>query len=190
MGGVGVPGYNISQKYKCFWVAPSRTGSRTVAQILTHYDFKFNGEPVFYYDSYNYSHITTNVNQYPHYEFICNARNPYARVYSHFQNYSNKFEFKTKSNFRKYVEMKMWKENNLHYPVLSKKPDYVLRLEHLKEDLMRVPFILDKLTERQLDLYLEHGKTLEPWEPHYDSDIKEIVYEEFKDHFYFFNYEK
>jgi len=55
---------------------------------------------------------------------------------------------------------------------------------------MKIPFILDKLTERQLDLYLEHGKTLEPWEPHYDDDIKEIVYEDFKDHFYFFNYEK
>lgn len=187
---LGIPGYNVSERYKFVWIAPSRTGSRTMAEILSYYDFKFNGKPVFLFNEHNYSHISPNPEQFQNYKIICSARNPYARLYSHFENYAVHFEEKSKSNFRKYVESKLWKENNLHYPILTEKPDYVIRLEHLKEDLVKIPFIFDKLTPRQLDLFLEHGKTLEPWENHYDDDIREIVYESFRNHFIFWNYEK
>ena len=84
----------------------------------------------------------------------------------------------------------MWKTNGLHHPVMSKEPDYLIRLEHLKEDLVDIPFIWDKLTEKQLDLYLEHGKNIEPWEDFYDQDIKENVYKTFENHFIFWKYEK
>jgi hypothetical protein len=187
---VGIPGYNVSEYYKSVWLAPSRTGSRSIAEILTYYDFKYNGKPVFLYNEHNYTHISPNLQDYQNYTIICSARNPYSRLLSHFQNYGHQFEIKNKINFRKYVENQMWMTNNLHHPVMDKEPDYVIRLEHLKEDLIKIPFISDKLTKKQLDLYLKHGKDIEAWEHFYDEDIKEIIYESFKNHFIFWNYEK
>ena len=188
--GVGVPGYNISEKYKSVWLAPSRTGSRCIAEILTHYDFKYEGKPVSIFGKENYTHISPNLEDYRNYKIICSARNPYSRLLSHFRHYVPQFEIKNKGNFRKYVENQMWKTNGLHHPVMNKEPDYLIRLEHLKEDLVDIPFIWDKLTEKQLDLYLEHGKNIEPWEDFYDQDIKENVYKTFENHFIFWKYEK
>lgn len=188
--GTSEPGYNISEKYKFVWVAPSRTGSRTVSEILTYYDFKFNGFPVFLYNGYRYTHISPNVEQFSDYKIICSARNPYSRVYSHFKNYGHHQPEKTKENFRNYVFGNEWVENNLLEPILKKRPDYIIRIEHIKEDLMKIPFIFDKLTHRQLDLLLLHDVVDETWRTYYDDEMKEKVYQSFRNHFDYWGYEK
>ena len=38
---------NISEKYKFEWIAPERTGSRKVAEVLSYYGFKRNNQPIF-----------------------------------------------------------------------------------------------------------------------------------------------
>ena len=40
--GTSKTNYNVSERYKTIWLAPERTGSRKVSEILTFYDFKQN----------------------------------------------------------------------------------------------------------------------------------------------------
>lgn len=183
--GSGLFGYNVSEKYKFLWIAPSRTGSRGVAEILSRYDFKYNGELIYSYNQENYCHFTSDLNLFQNYKIICSARNPYGRLLSHYKNYN-----KEQITFQQYVKEKRWMELKLEEPIISKKPDYLLRLEHLREDFKRLPFIFDRLNEKQLESYLQHGKELDAWEDYYDQDMKEIVYMSFKNHFIFWNYEK
>lgn len=188
--GSGLPGFNISEQYKCLWIAPSRTASRNTSKVLRHFGFEMNGKPVYFNNTYNYSHFIPDLNSFSDYKIICNARNPYSRVYSHFENYATKLREKNKENFRTYVETKGWEEVNLVQPILKKTLDYILRMEHIKEDLSKIPFISDKIHENQLDTYLSQEKKVSPWERFYDEDLKEIVYQTFKNHFIFWGYQK
>jgi hypothetical protein len=183
--GNGIDGFNLSEKYRFIWVAPSRTGSRGVAQILSHYGFKHNEESIYQGNQENYCHFTPDLSSVQNYKLICSARNPYGRLFSHYKNYN-----KEQVTFEQYVKNKLWFGFRLEEPILSKKPDYLLRLEHLKEDFTKIPFIFDRLTEKQLDTYLQHGKELDVWEQYYDQHMKEIVYRSFENHFIFWNYKK
>jgi hypothetical protein len=99
MGVVG-QNFNVSEKYKAIWLAPERTGSRKISEVLSFYDFKQNNKPIFYFGNYNFSHVTPSDGRYSDYKIISNARNPYYRVYSLFKNYYGESLEKNKDNFR------------------------------------------------------------------------------------------
>jgi hypothetical protein len=191
--GKSIEGYNVSEKYRSIWIAPERTGSRKVAEIFFFYDFKCDDKLVFQFGDYHFSHTTNNDNKFDDYLLICNLRNPYSKVLSLFKNFYDKESVKTKETFKRYLledlpsgQMKKMVLN----PILSRVPDHVIRLEYMREDLMKLPFILDVLTEKQVDLFTQHGKEIEEWESFYDQESKDIVYEYCKDQFIFGNYSK
>jgi hypothetical protein len=184
---------NVSDKYKFEWIAPERTGSRQVAEILSYYGFKNNGISTYYYGSYRYNHRTIPNEKYSDYKVICNARNPYGRVYSLFKNFYRKIDDKSQHGFKDYLIN--------HLPILpspimvtepksTKSYDYIIRLEYMKEDLMKLPFILDVLTESQIDIMISHGREIDNWEEFYDDEMKEIVYSYTSHHFKLWGYEK
>ena len=190
--GLGIEGNNVSEKYKFQWIAPERTGSRKVAEILNYYEFKCAGLPVHGHGLQHYTHIWTN-NVGPDYKTICNARNPYGRTYSLFKNFHTRIKDKSKNGFKEYVLYGLTKgdmSEMVSRPKISEPFDYVIRLEHMKDDLMRLPFILDVLTESQLEMLTSHGKEIENWEEFYDDDMKEIVYGYTESQFRFWGYEK
>lgn len=182
-------GSNISEKYKCEWVAPERTGSRKVAEILSYLGFKNNGHLVYYFNSYSYLHSGPN-EKYKDYILISNARNPYGRTYSVFKNFYPQFRDKNKENFKAFLLDNNIAKTMIINPVFYKKPDYIIRLEHISEDLMKLPFIFDVLTENQINLLSSHGKPIEDWEQFYDEETKEIVYDMVKHHFLNWGYER
>ena len=191
--GTSKANYNVSEKYKTIWLAPERTGSRKVSEILTFYDFKQNDTPVFNFGNYNFSHVMPTDGRYSDYKIICNTRNPYSRVYSLFKNFYDKFDFKNKGNFKKYLiedlpngQMTRMVVN----PILNRVPDHIIRLEYMTEDLLKLPFIYDVLNEKQIKLLAQHGKEIDEWEPFYDQESKDIVYEYCKDQFIFGGYSK
>jgi hypothetical protein len=170
---------NISEKYKCIWIAPERTGSRQVAEVLSYYGFKNNGSPIFTSGRYNYLHTTNKEECCPDYTVICNARNPYGRVYSLFKNFYEDISDKSINGFRQFLNKDVHQGQTLQM-VLNPKPnlvyDYVIRLEHIVDDLLKLPFILEGLTESQLRMICNHGKEIESWENFYDDEMKEIVF--------------
>jgi hypothetical protein len=207
---MGITGqnFNVSEKYKAIWLAPERTGSRKVSEVLAFYDFKQNDEPIFYFGNYNFSHVTPNDGRYSDYKIISNARNPYSRVYSLFKNYYRESLEKNKDNFKKYlteglvtgqmetptsaslVETLNNIKNMVINPILSRVPDHIIRLEYMTEDLMKIPFIYDVLNKKQIEMLSQHGKDIDEWECFYDQESKDIVYEKCKDHFIYWGYEK
>jgi hypothetical protein len=191
--GMGSRGNNISEKYNYQWIAPERTGSRKVSEILAYYDFKNNGNYVNGFGRYYYNHNIEPNEEGTNYKVICNARNPYGRTYSLFKNFFPMIEDKSKEGFRKYLIEELPRRNMMTMVVSPKwdKPfDYVIRLEHMKDDLMKIPFILDVLTESQIDMLTSHGKEIDNWEEFYDDEMKEIVYGYTEHHFKLWGYEK
>lgn len=185
-------GSNISEKYKCEWVAPERTGSRKVAEVLTYFGFTNDGRPIYTANNHFYLHEGPN-EFYKDYILICNARNPYARTYSIFKNLFPQELDKGKDSFKKFLFEKMEKDitqRMIVNPVFQRKPNFIIRLEHMAEDLLKLPFITDKLKDSQVNMLTMHGKPLEDWEQYYDSETKEFVYNLTKHHFYFWGYEK
>ena len=185
--------FNVSEKYKYIWWAPERTGSRKVAPILRYFGFIHNNKLIFNDISFSYTHNCLSTAQYGDYKLICNTRNPYSRVYSLFKNYYHKSMDKNIDSFRNYLKFELTKKDLLEIvlrPKLVRYPDYVIRLEYMREDLSKLPFIYDVLTDKQLDYLTEHGKEIDSWEEFYDQEMKDIVYNLLKDHFDFFGYEK
>ena len=184
---------NVSEKYKFEWIAPERTGSRQVAEILSYYGFKRNNQSIFTTNNYNHVHIVEFNELYSGYKVICNARNPYGRVHSIFKNLCPSIIDKSVAGFKKYLINDITKEQNLKI-VLSPDPnrsyDYIVRLEHLVDDLLKLPFIHDVLTESQLKMICTHGKEIENWEQYYDQEMKEIVYNLTEYQFKKWGYEK
>ena len=200
MMGLGVAGNNISEKYKFQWIAPERTGSRKVAEVLSYYDFKYMGNMTHNYGKHHYTHRTiTNENfwkgDYPssQYKTICNARNPYGRTYSLFKNFIPNIKDKSKEGFRDFLLNHVTKDemsSMVFEPKWDKPFDYIIRLEHMKEDLMKLPFILDVMSESQIEMMISHGKGIDDWSEFYDDDMKEIVYNLTEHHFKLWGYGK
>lgn len=198
--GLGVAGNNISEKYKFQWIAPERTGSRKVAEVLSYYDFKHLGDRIYNYGGHKYTHKTIanenlwkGINPSSQYKTICNARNPYGRTYSLFKNFYWEVRDKGKEGFREFLHNHLLKGRMMLMTVEPKwdKPfDYIIRLEHMKDDLMKLPFILDVLTESQVEMLSSHGKEIENWKEFYDDEMKEIVYNLTEHHFKLWGYEK
>jgi hypothetical protein len=186
-------GNNISKKYNYQWIAPERTGSRKVSEILVYYDFKCNNRAIYAVGNYNYNHDIEPNEEGTDYKVICNARNPYGRVYSLFKNFFHPIKDKSKEGFREYLTEylpKYYQMKMVVQPKWEKPFDYVIRLEHMKDDLMKLPFILDVLTESQIEMLVSHGVEIENWEEFYDDDMKEIVYKYTEHQFKLWGYEK
>jgi hypothetical protein len=181
---------NVSEKYHAVWIAPERTGSRTVAQILNYFGFRHNLGPIDLLGGIqNYSHHFSDPELFNDWLHICNARNPYARTYSVFK----MIDKQKGESFKDFILQRKFNHPSygmLTKPTFLKKPEYVLRLENLKEDFLKIPFVRNNLTETQLDYMCTHGKELTSWEIHYNDEMKEIVYEMTKHQFEAWGYEK
>jgi len=191
--GTMISNYNVSDKYNTIWIAPERTGSRKVSEILSFYGFKQNDGPVFNFGRYYYSHYMPTDGKYSDYNIICNARNPYSRVYSLFKNFYGKSKNKFKDDFKRYLTEDLPKGQMVTMvtnPILNRVPDHIIRLEYMTEDLLKIPFIYDVLSKKQIELLTQHGKEIDEWESFYDQESKDIVYEICKDHFFYWGYEK
>lgn len=185
-------GSNLSEKYKCEWVAPERTGSRKVAEILSYYGFTNNGSPLYRPNNHAHSHQGPN-EALKDYTLICNARNPYGRTYSIYKNFFSRMPENNDITFKVYLQnhVKISRTfRSVVNPTFDKLPDYIIRLENMFDDLLKLPFISDSLSKKQLEMLCHHEKPIEDWEQFYDEESKEIVYNLTKHHFDIWGYEK
>ena len=186
--------YNISVKYGYQWIAPERTGSRKVAEILSFFGFTNEGRPIHSANNYAYTHQVIFDEEVENYKLICNARNPYSKTLAVFRNLLRaNYKNATKDEFKNFLvqELKNGQAMGMvKNPILSKKIDYVIRLEHMSEDLRKIPFVLEKFSSKQLDMLCYHPKPIFDWEQFYDQEMKDIVYEYTSHLFEMWGYEK
>ena len=185
---------NISEKYKTIWIAPERTGTRKIAEIFAYYDFKSDGLPVFnHINTYSHNHRCYIDEKYKDYDVIVGLRNPYGKTYSIFRSLFNVRRSEEKGLFKKFLLEELPKGEKMYEvqnPILDKEPNYIIRMEHMEQDLLKIPFITDRLTHKQLSLMTQHGKEIDDFEVHYDQESKDMVYEYCKHLFILGGYEK
>jgi len=138
------PNMNINDDLKVIWWLPTRTASRSVAEILAYYKFYNAMLNVPLTQEHTHSiGVPPNASDYT---VICNIRNPYAKVLStwhlrHFKQDPKTGDLIIELPFDDYLRAltKNTEEHDiLRYP---RKPDLYVRVEHLVEDLRKVKFI-------------------------------------------------
>ena len=193
---------NVIKKYEFIWIAPERVGSRSAAQIFSFCGFMNGEKQIGVSSSMTHTHNSAIPEEFKDYRIICSARNPYSRTLSLFKNFTERGENGYHKSFRQYVldltcgkpEEKFINGDSTYNifvnPTLEKQPDYVIRLENFCEDMKKIPFIFNHLTEKQLEMLCEHGKEIDEWESHYDQEMKDLVYKHLKHQFNMWGYER
>ena len=190
---------NVNEKYGFVWIAPERSGTRSLVKIFTFCGFVCQGRPLNLGYGYHYTHNWEIPEKYKDYKIISSARNPYSRTLALYKNFVYGFEDIT---FREYIlgltcgkPEENFKDGNSKYytftnPLFEKQPEYIIKLENFYEDIKKLPFIFNHLTEQQLETMCEHGKEIEEWESHYDQEMKDLVYEHLKHQFDTWGYDR
>ena len=155
---------NINHEHKVIWWAPERCGTKALAHIFSRLGFKFYRNLESYQNgliSTYQSHDIKIPEELSEYEVIFSTRNPYDRVLSLYNNFTNVgknnlYSKDTREKFIKKYEIFL-KElfsltgtnkpilNNyiLKYSLDNKVPDKIIRLESIIEDLSKLKFVSD-----------------------------------------------
>ena len=181
---------NFSEKYNCIWLAPPRTGTRGLTRIFHFLGFQNVGNPNKKFDSMNYTHGYPTLNEFIGHDVIISVRNPYGRLYSLYENY-----FKTSATnyktFEKFIDDLDEAQLNMPtFKIFTFPVNFVVRLENQYEDLIKIPFVRENFTDKQLKLMTTHEKEIHDWTKEYSPKMKEKVYYFFKYQFDAFGYKK
>lgn len=190
---------HFSEKYKCYWFTPQRTGTRSTKELLRVLGFQTMDH-----------HFTFDANK-KDYFFVSNVRNPYSRLVSLFYLYSHHL-----NNFHKQFDT--WVHDSInHLPFAEKyqfyyhenfqylgKPfDKFVRQENLENDLKSISFIdlsiPDINREFEINIVNNRYKTefegqmnekRKNWKEFYNQELADLVYEKFLEQFQLFGYHK
>lgn len=210
---------NISTENRMIWLAPERCATQITKKILSNYDFTF-AVPCEQDKNSNFlerRHFHSNIIDEPYKDFqtILNVRNPYDIVFSFYvNNYISKpltIDSKNvKENFNNWI-LKVFLNHGYYVflcPIYNnddsqfnkwkfdddKQPDYVLRVESLFDDIIKIPFIFDnpKTNKEHIkNIIQDNGylnKRYHIFDQLYDFKSAQLVYHFFKPYFYKFGY--
>ena len=194
---------NLSEKFKYFTWTPERTGSVNFTEIIRELGFQSveisDNKVISLKNEVRHNHYCKFFENHWDYKFISTIRNPYSSLISRVDVTS--FEFNEKS-----IEIvKRMIESNLQFPYEIegccqcynvRTPDYVIRLENLYVDWLKIPFIpnhelnlsgkLKELTETKLN---SRNLPNDYWKKYYDQSLADTVYYNHYDVFEKFGYD-
>ena len=202
--------FTISEKHNSFVWFPPRSSTHTFSWIFGHFNFRI------YYSTSDgvldvldsYSNHLGHFYFYPpnhmNMTFICTTRNPYERVFSFFK--LGRYNFHrvrlgyatkpTKMEFENFYTDLVTKQLHIYRPIFDKrKPDYVVRNENMYEDLKKIPFVRDSklnncgILEEMCESTFNRSPTLDINE-FIDQEMRERIYQDFKEEFEIGNYPK
>ena len=184
---------------------PFKTASTTLSWILAHYKFRHycfkNGEYVLQRSMLTHlGHDLTLPPTHENMNLICATRHPYHRVLSFIKMlYQHAPETLTKEEFDRKAWEICFKENsilNLSAVALkTRTPNFAIRQEHLFEDLVKIPFIKDSklnqcgILEEMCDEKINSSFDLDVDE-YLSKELKDKIFDSFKEHFELFNYQR
>lgn len=161
---------NFIHSEKLFWILPERTATRTVGQLLNFWEVQI-------YEGNEYKTCVPNRNldgsfsqglrhewnipeQYYHYDFILNVRNPYTRMKSYYYSLFLKNDCSASENchwtFSDFCDHYLTDKGGMlpHFRFeeiynVIKAPINVVKYETLRDDLIVIPMIEKKLNESE-----------------------------------------
>lgn len=206
--------YTISFTHKSFLWLPSKTASTTLSWILYHFDFEnyslINNELselILREDRPHFGHEFYLPPNHQELSFIVSARNPYDRIFSFFKmQYAislnsflkNSIGKPEKDFFNQFVDKIISGVPVANFvgttPSFDNRlPDYIIRLENLYEDLLKIPFIknsdlnkygfLEKMCKKRLNKNIELDKDY-----YLDDSVREKIYQFMKKDFEIYGY--
>jgi hypothetical protein len=186
---------------------PGKTGTMHATFMLNHFNFKTNTygkdnrELILEEDYVIHHHCEVIPKGYEHYNVIYTVRNPYTRLVSmyHHDERITRDKETTPKTFKQYFSNKV-NNGRFHMNIgfnFIKIPRYLLRMEHLYEDYIKIPFIRDSKLNKSGVLYdlcnkKIHTKNQEtkPLREYYTQDMADHVYETLKPYFDLTGYDK
>ena len=190
---------HFSEKYKCYWFTPQRTGTRSTKELLRVLGFQTM--------DHHFTFDTTKKD----YFFVSNVRNPYSRLVSLFYLYSHHL-----NNFHK--QFNIWVHDSInhspsaekyqfyyhqYYQYLGRPFDKFVRQENLVDDLKSIGFIdlnkpeisaeferniLNNRYEKEFEGQMNEKR--KNWKEFYNEELANFVYEKFIEQFQLFGYHK
>jgi len=131
------------------WMPP-KTASVTASLILSNLGFKCynnNGQYLNPIDRESiHNHSTNFFNGHENYSLITTLRNPYSLLSSKYIFFGGREELVSQDDFIEYLENYFYgKEHELKYlqcyDYSERIPDYVIRVENMVEDYLKIPFV-------------------------------------------------
>lgn len=182
--------FNYSEKHNVLWLAPPRTGSRGLCRVFNFLGFKYEGFQVMSENGPYHTHDFPKQNIQTEYKTVISVRNPYGRLYSLYHNYfgSNNYIQIPFDEYVSRLDESILKHDA--FGIFNLPSEYVIRVENQLEDLIKIPFVYNNLSIKQLELMTQHGKPLHDWTKEYNQEMKSKVYNLFKYQFTKYGYEK
>jgi hypothetical protein len=196
--------FTYSEEERLAVFLPGKTGTIHATFILNHYNFKTNthqtnDERLISEDDYVIHHHDEIIPKvYEDYDVMYTTRNPYTRLISMYYHDSRMDSTYTKT-FKEYFSNRVnhgWLHLNAGFNFV-KTPKYILRMEHLYEDYIQIPFIRDsklnecgllyELCNKKIHAKKQETKSLEEY---YTQDMANHVYETLRPYFDFTGYDK
>jgi hypothetical protein len=184
---------NISRKHKFFSWTNRRTGSTHFTFMLERFNFESADLDLEtmklsnFQDNVRHNHTCFLFENHWDYKFITSVRNPYSMMISQAGIMSDKSSSDKKELVRERIE------NLIQYPhnhdgccncFHERQPDYIIRLEHLYEDWLKVPFVKsDELhfpgqLKKQTEIVMNNQPNTKGhyWKDFYDQSLADTVY--------------
>jgi len=209
--------FNLSEKNKCFTLTYPHTGSRSIMNILKHFDFNTyelkKNKLIYKLSGPGHNHTLNLFPGHEDYKMMITCRNPYDIFASKFRFWMStkqmmKSTFEITTEFEIYIEEFLLDvEDTVWFTpshisnsneILSRPIDYRIKLEDLEGSYSKVPFISDSEFARSGDLIKElnnkigdHSQLskLKPWLPYLPKNFKEYYNQKTADLIYN-NFEK
>lgn len=190
---------NWSDQHRVLWYTPIRTATRSVGYIMTHNNFEcdLDGRVP------NHAHFIPKGKE--DYYYIANVRNPYTRLVSiyYLLNLHQLKDFNT--NFETWLTRVIAIPNFIQYNAFCisdctrKKPNKLIRVENLKEDILSLFFlnpddeslqeiIKEKIEKNVFEKDFDFPKKY--WKDFYNQKIANVVYSICQRDFINFGYDK
>lgn len=206
---------NGSHEMKFIWWGTAGCGSRTTQVFLVQAgckDLKNYNEGFEIPQQGSHTHaqgIPEGMEEYP---IICNVRNPYSKcVSSYLDESSDKNHENYDISFKDWL-LKLTHEDRItrdadHFYMLEwegfgRRPDYLIRLEYMEEDLRKLPMFEhnqdfeDAMFGIRNNIYKnenprdEYIGQLQHFQKYYDQEIANLVYNTHKEYFELSGYDK
>lgn len=210
---------NFIHSEKTVWILPERTATRTIGQLLNFWEVQI-------YEGNQYKTCVPRKNikgefsqglrhewnipdEYHHYDFLLNVRNPYTRMKSYYYSLFLKNDCQGSDDchlsFVQFTEKYATDNGGMlqHFSFdriyeAIKPPKFVVRYENLSDDLMKIPFISEKYTQSEefkteWDRVVTNNifdKETKGQSYNYTEQEAELIYDKFKRQFQLFGYEE